>query len=659
MKKYIFIILIIFLNISTKAQEMLNYNLYTQNPYLYNPAYTIDKPVVSAFLNSHIQWMGFDGAPETNTFGIHAPITKNMGLGVSIYNQKHGIINNFNARLSYGYRALFSDNHYLQFGTAMGITNDILNISNTVGVDVTDENLSSDYYNMTSFSAGVGVLYYINGFEVQAIMPQVYERNLANFYTIGVLAYNFKPQDATWGLKPSVMARGGNTSPLQFDANIMADWKETVWAQVGYRSNKSMIASVGVNIKGIGIGYAYQANSNPIAVASNGTHEIQLIVNFGEKFFDEKSGKTTVTGRVQTYTEKEPIQTNIVISEDGKEVKTITTDENGYYTMDLKSGKTYDVKIDEDGYKPYNEMLTVAKDETDKSSDFLLISEKTNVNGVVTDKNNKPIGADIKVFEGNNEILTTTSNPSTGAYDMVLEPGKSYSFEVKATDFIDKKEDVKVTDKAENFNHNIVLSALVTEINVQGSITDKKDGSKVPAELVIYKDGSKIDNINTTGDYKVELKTGSSYKLEYKATDYATKEITIDLTGENNNDQTHNVALEKVDDIFDIGNIEFETGTFSLSPKSIITLNELVELMKIYDNITVEIDGHTDDVGSDESNIKLSQNRAKVCANYLLSKNVDPTRIFINSYGESKPIVPNNSPENRAKNRRVELKINE
>ena len=83
-------ILLLFNTFNGKSQELANYNLYMQNEYLYNVAYTIDKPLMSAFVNSHVQWAGFGNGPKAMTFGIHAPITKNSGLGLTIMNNKSG-----------------------------------------------------------------------------------------------------------------------------------------------------------------------------------------------------------------------------------------------------------------------------------------------------------------------------------------------------------------------------------------------------------------------------------------------------------------------------------------------------------------------------------------------------------------------------------------
>ncbi|MBC7391193.1 MAG: OmpA family protein, partial [Opitutaceae bacterium] len=73
--------------------------------------------------------------------------------------------------------------------------------------------------------------------------------------------------------------------------------------------------------------------------------------------------------------------------------------------------------------------------------------------------------------------------------------------------------------------------------------------------------------------------------------------------------------------------------------------------------VYIEIGGHTDDIGSDEDNKKLSQERAAKVLNYLFGKGVEFYRMQAKGYGESEPLVPNTSDESRYMNRRVEFKI--
>ena len=650
--------MIIIFSGKVKSQELINYNLYIQNPYLYNPAYTIDQQLISAYLNSHLQWMGFEGAPRTYTFGIHAPFTKNMGLGLSVYNSSQGLINNFNARLSYAFRGMLADDHYFQLGTSMGISNDRLDVLSANYVDVTDPNLSTDYYNNTSFAAGVGLLYYIKGFEVQAIMPQLYERNHTSFYTIGVLGYNIKPANASWSLKPSVMARGSDISPLQFDGNLMGTWKEMVWAQVGYRTNKSVIASLGVNIKGLGIGYAYQINTDPIAAASNGTHEIQLIVNFGKDLYDSKPKKTEQTGFVKTSHEKENIaNANIIVTEDGKEVANTKTDADGYYTLKLKPGKTYEVNVTAENYQPLKEILTTNADSYKATKDFLLIPEKSKVTGYVTNiEDNQPVEAQIKILDGSEEITTTTSNSENGEYKAELKPNKTYTFKVTAKGYKDKTEKL-VINTEKNTNLDIKLNPESKVVKTTGTITDK-DGTKLPTEIKIYKDGKLIKTINSEdGSYQVDLEKGSKYKLVFNSPNYDTKTIYIDLTDEEQNTKTQNVTLdEKPKDLKITGDINFETGTFKFTDESYKTLQEVIDYMNEYKNVKIHIGGHTDSDGSSTYNQWLSEKRAKVCYDYIIIKKIDAKRLSYKGYGESTPLVPNTTPANKKKNRRVEFR---
>ncbi|MCS6934708.1 MAG: DUF5723 family protein [Chitinophagales bacterium] len=104
-------------------------------------------------------------------------------------------------------------------------------------------------------------------------------------------------------------------------------------------------------------------------------------------------------------------------------------------------------------------------------------------------------------------------------------------------------------------------------------------------------------------------------------------------------------------------NLEFETGKDIIRPKSYASLNSLAELLKTKPNYGLLIEGHTDNVGSDASNLILSQKRANAVKNYLIKRGVDGSKLDAFGYGESRPIATNDTPEGRQRNRRVEMKI--
>lgn len=104
-------------------------------------------------------------------------------------------------------------------------------------------------------------------------------------------------------------------------------------------------------------------------------------------------------------------------------------------------------------------------------------------------------------------------------------------------------------------------------------------------------------------------------------------------------------------------NLEFETGSDVIAASSYESLDELAELLKKKPEYRLKISGHTDNVGSEESNMKLSEKRSKSVSRYLNNKGVDTSNFIVEWFGESKPIYPNDTKEGRQKNRRVEMEV--
>jgi OOP family OmpA-OmpF porin len=101
--------------------------------------------------------------------------------------------------------------------------------------------------------------------------------------------------------------------------------------------------------------------------------------------------------------------------------------------------------------------------------------------------------------------------------------------------------------------------------------------------------------------------------------------------------------------------IHFDTGKWDIKPDAYPALDEVLAVLESNPVLRVEIEGHTDNVGSEAYNQKLSENRARAVMEYLVKKGVQPERLSSAGYGFSRPIAPNDTTEGRAKNRRVEL----
>jgi VWFA-related protein len=104
-------------------------------------------------------------------------------------------------------------------------------------------------------------------------------------------------------------------------------------------------------------------------------------------------------------------------------------------------------------------------------------------------------------------------------------------------------------------------------------------------------------------------------------------------------------------------NIEFDYDKATIRPESMPRIQEIAGVMKSYPNILMEIRGHTDDRGGDEYNQHLSEQRARAVADALEDMGIAPARLTVKGFGESRPLAPNDSDENRRKNRRTEFVI--
>jgi len=127
------------------------------------------------------------------------------------------------------------------------------------------------------------------------------------------------------------------------------------------------------------------------------------------------------------------------------------------------------------------------------------------------------------------------------------------------------------------------------------------------------------------------------------------------------------VCMEKVVTVLEevqvLKNVYYEFGKADLKEISFASLDEVVVFLNKHPELNVEIGGHTDNKGSDELNLKLSEARAGNVVAYLVSKGIDKKRLTAKGYGAAQPIAPNtkedgsDDPEGREKNRRTEMKV--
>lgn len=189
------------------------------------------------------------------------------------------------------------------------------------------------------------------------------------------------------------------------------------------------------------------------------------------------------------------------------------------------------------------------------------------------------------------------------------------------------------------------------EAGVEVTVTDVSKGSN-----------KKIFNDSGTGVFNVQLEPNSSYSIVGKKASYLSNIGSASTEGLNRSTTLYLQLELQVQEVSTsknivLSNIYFATGKTSYDVASSTDLQKLVQFLNDNSNTQLEIQGHTDNVGSAAGNKKLSEQRALSIVNYLVSKGIDKNRLTAKGYGSTLPIDSNATEDGRAKNRRVEMKL--
>ncbi len=115
--------------------------------------------------------------------------------------------------------------------------------------------------------------------------------------------------------------------------------------------------------------------------------------------------------------------------------------------------------------------------------------------------------------------------------------------------------------------------------------------------------------------------------------------------------------IVKSDSTITLSEVLFEVNSYRLKQELIPTLDSLANFLRKELKSDVNVSGHTDNSGKEDYNLTLSSQRAELVAEFLLDRGVDPERVNFMGMGSSQPMLPNDTPEGRRKNRRVEILI--
>ncbi|WP_296682685.1 type IX secretion system membrane protein PorP/SprF [Flavobacterium sp.] len=285
MKTLLFSFVLVLTSMLNYAQQDAQFTQYMYNTITINPAYAGSRGALSIFALHRTQWVGLDGAPVTNTFSMNTPLNEsNLGLGISIVNDKIGPTqeNTISADVSYSIHT--SETFILSFGMKATANLFSLDVNKLNPVD-NDPSLH-DFNNKFTPNIGAGIYLHSDKAYVGFSVPNFIETNRyndnevaifkekINYYLMGGYVFTIS-NDIQF--KPAGLLKLVQGAPLQADISANFMFIEKLTIGIAYRWNAAMSGMVGFQIsEGLHIGYGYDLETTNLDRYNSGSHEVFL-----------------------------------------------------------------------------------------------------------------------------------------------------------------------------------------------------------------------------------------------------------------------------------------------------------------------------------------------------------------------------------------------
>lgn len=279
------------------AQQDPHYTQYMYNMSVMNPAYAGSKENLSLGLLYRKQWVEIEDAPTTATFFGHAPVGKNVGMGLSVISDKIGPVEENNVYADFSYTLNLGGEHKLAFGLKTGITlhnvslfSDVYPTLPDAGDPAFSENTSNSYFNI-----GSGLFYYTNKYYLGFSVPNMikskhldfngreFGSEVSHYFVTGGYVFDIS-QNVKF--KPFFMMKSAFEAPTSWDLSANFLFNEKFEIGGTYRLEDSFGAMVNYAITpNIKLGYAYDHIVSDLNVTTPSSHEIILLfdLNFPKK----------------------------------------------------------------------------------------------------------------------------------------------------------------------------------------------------------------------------------------------------------------------------------------------------------------------------------------------------------------------------------------
>jgi type IX secretion system PorP/SprF family membrane protein len=279
------------------SQQDPQYTHYMYNMNVINPAYAGSRGTLSISALYRTQWVGLDGSPETATIAVHAPVGKNLAVGLSAISDQIGPVKEQNIYADFSYTLRTSEEGRLAFGLKGGVTLQDIGLVSLILPQDPNDPLFSDNVNEVYPNFGAGLYYYTEKFYAGLSAPNLIEtvhfekesgiiskasEKMHYFFTTG---YVFDLSESL-KFKPSAMAKAVSGSPLSIDvsANFLINERLELGANYRFGDSVSGLINFGIT-PDFRLGYSYDYTTTNLGNFNSGTHEIFLLwdIDFSKK----------------------------------------------------------------------------------------------------------------------------------------------------------------------------------------------------------------------------------------------------------------------------------------------------------------------------------------------------------------------------------------
>jgi len=280
----------IFLNCNINSQHLFPvYSQYMLNGLALNPAYAGSRDALNISAGYRNQWVGFEGAPESQTFSMHTPLrNQKVALGLLIFNEQVDVRNNISIFSNYAWR-FNTGSGRLALGLKGGLTIRNANWNKVRVHDPGDISFTESSQDIIP-NFGFGVYYHTNHFFTGASIPLFLSDSLSNgnvkvyhdhnnynyLFTSGVVIGR-----GGFKAKPSILVKYDVQNPVQLDANLSFIFGDFLWIGGSYRIEDTLVGLLKFQVnERLRIGYTYDYSTGALNKYNNGSHEIMIIYDF-------------------------------------------------------------------------------------------------------------------------------------------------------------------------------------------------------------------------------------------------------------------------------------------------------------------------------------------------------------------------------------------